>query len=60
MRSGYSGSQRYGIVPWSGCVAQLEEACSRSPRFRSDAAQGIGYMHSDLGGFAGDYFDNEL
>lgn len=22
--------------------------------------QGLAYMHSDLGGFAGDYFDNEL
>lgn len=61
MRSGYSGSQRFGIIPWSGDVnrswgglqSQMEIALQMG-------MQGLGYMHSDLGGFAGDYFDNEL
>jgi alpha-glucosidase (family GH31 glycosyl hydrolase) len=60
MRSGYSGSQRYGIVPWSGDVAQLERFAVAARDFAQMGMQGIGYMHSDLGGFAGDYFDNEL
>ena len=61
MRAGYSGSQRFGMIPWSGDVnrswgglqSQLEIALQMG-------MQGMGYMHSDLGGFAGDYFDNEL
>ena len=61
MRAGYSGSQRFGMIPWSGDVnrgwgglqAQTEIALQMG-------MQGLGYMHSDLGGFAGDYFDNEL
>lgn len=61
MRAGYSGSQRFGMIPWSGDVnrswgglqSQMEIALQMG-------MQGLGYMHSDLGGFAGDYFDNEL
>ena len=61
MRAGYSGSQRFGMIPWSGDVnrswgglqSQMEIALQMG-------LQGMGYMHSDLGGFAGDYFDNEL
>lgn len=61
MRSGFIGSQRYGMVPWSGDVnrswgglkPQVEIALSMG-------LQGLGYMHSDLGGFAGDYRDPEL
>ncbi len=61
MRSGFIGSQRYGMMPWSGDVnrswgglkPQVEIALSMG-------LQGLGYMHSDLGGFAGDYRDPEL
>ncbi len=62
MRAGYSGSQRFGMIPWSGDVnrswgglqAQTEIALQMG-------MQGMGYMHSDLGGFAGgETFDPEL
>ncbi|WP_372792994.1 TIM-barrel domain-containing protein [Lutibacter sp.] len=61
MRAGYSGSQYYGLIPWSGDVnrtwgglqSQMEIALQMG-------MQGLGYMHSDLGGFAGDNLDNEL
>ncbi|MFK7971427.1 MAG: TIM-barrel domain-containing protein [Bacteroidia bacterium] len=61
MRSGFVGSQRYGMIPWSGDVnrswgglrSQVEIALTMS-------LQGLGWMHSDLGGFAGDYKDSEL
>ena len=38
---------------WGGLQSQMEIAMQMG-------MQGLGYMHSDLGGFAGDYFDNEL
>ena len=61
MRSGFVGSQRYGMVPWTGDVnrswgglkPQVEIALTMG-------MQGMAYMHSDLGGFAGDYKDAEL
>ncbi len=61
MRAGYSGSQHYGMIPWSGDVnrtwgglqSQIEIALQMG-------MQGLGYMHSDLGGFAGDNLDDEL
>ncbi len=61
MRSGYSGSQRYGMIPWSGDVnrswgglqSQMEIALQMG-------MQGMSYMHSDLGGFAGANLDDEL
>ena len=61
MRAGYSGSQHYGLIPWSGDVnrswgglqSQMEIALQMG-------MQGLGYMHSDLGGFAGNNLDNEL
>jgi oligosaccharide 4-alpha-D-glucosyltransferase len=61
MRSGYSGSQHYGIIPWSGDVSRSWFGLQSQPEIALEMGmQGIGYMHSDLGGFAGDYFDNEL
>ena len=61
MRAGYSGSQRYGLIPWSGDVnrtwgglqSQVEIALQMS-------MQGLAYIHSDLGGFAGANLDDEL
>ncbi|SCY50577.1 glycoside hydrolase family 31 protein [Flavobacterium caeni] len=61
MRAGYSGSQRYGMVPWSGDVSRSWNGLQSQPEISLGMGlQGIGFMHSDLGGFAGDYFDNEL
>ncbi|HLA57073.1 MAG TPA: TIM-barrel domain-containing protein [Flavobacterium sp.] len=61
MRSGYSGSQHNGIIPWSGDVSRSWGGLQSQPEIALEMGmQGIGYMHSDLGGFAGDYFDNEL
>ena len=62
MRSGFAGSQRYGMMPWTGDVSrewgglkpQVELALQMS-------LLGLAYTHSDLGGFAGgEKFDPEL
>lgn len=62
MRSGFLGSQRYGLIPWTGDVSrswgglqpQVELALQMS-------VMGLAYIHSDVGGFAGgDTFDAEL
>ena len=61
MRAGYSGSQRFGMVPWSGDVSRSWGGLQSQMEITLQMGmQGLGYMHSDLGGFAGDYFDNEL
>lgn len=61
MRSGYSGSQLFGMMPWSGDVNRSWGGLQSQPEIALQMGmQGMGYMHSDLGGFAGDYFDNEL
>lgn len=61
MRAGYSGSQRYGIIPWTGDVARSWDGLQSQPEISLQMGmQGIGYMHSDLGGFAGDNLDDEL
>lgn len=62
MRAGAPGSQRFGMVPWTGDVdrswgglkPQVELALTMG-------LSGFGYIHSDLGGFAGgETFDKEL
>ncbi len=62
MRSGYAGSQRYGIIPWTGDVSRSWGGLQPQPEISLlMGMQGIAYMHSDLGGFAGgDSIDNEL
>lgn len=61
MRAGYSGSQRFGMVPWSGDVSRSWGGLQSQMEIALQMGmQGMAYMHSDLGGFAGDYFDNEL
>lgn len=61
MRAGYSGSQRFGMIPWSGDVNRSWGGLQSQTEIALQMGmQGLGYMHSDLGGFAGDYFDNEL
>ena len=61
MRAGYSGSQRFGMMPWSGDVNRSWGGLSGQPEIALEMGmQGLAYMHSDLGGFAGEYHDNEL
>jgi oligosaccharide 4-alpha-D-glucosyltransferase len=61
MRSGFAGSQRFGMVPWSGDVNRSWGGLKPQVEIGlTMAMQGMGYMHSDLGGFGGDYKDAEL
>ncbi|MCB2196264.1 MAG: DUF5110 domain-containing protein [Bacteroidetes bacterium] len=62
MRAGYSGSQHYGIIPWTGDVSRSWGGLKPQTEISLQMGlQGIAYMHSDLGGFAGgEVFDPEL
>jgi alpha-glucosidase (family GH31 glycosyl hydrolase) len=61
MRSGAAGSQRYGLIPWSGDVNRTWGGLQSQMEISLQMGlQGIGYMHSDLGGFAGANDDPEL
>jgi len=60
MRAGYSGSQRFGLIPWSGDVNRTWGGLQSQPEISLQMGlQGLAYMHSDLGGFAGDLVDDE-
>ncbi len=60
-RSGYAGLQRYNVFPWSGDVSRAWESLRAQPSIMLGAGMcGIGYMHSDLGGFTGGPLDEEL
>lgn len=61
MRAGFVGSQKYGILPWSGDVSRSWEGLQSQVELMTTMhLQGLSYFHSDLGGFAGDYEDSEL
>lgn len=62
MRAGYAGSQRYGMMPWSGDVNRSWGGLFSQPEIALQMGmQGLAYMHSDLGGFAGgEKIDDEL
>lgn len=61
MRAGYSGSQHYGLIPWSGDVNRTWGGLQSQVEIALQMGmQGLAYMHSDLGGFAGANLDNEL
>lgn len=62
MRSGFAGSQRYGIIPWTGDVSRSWGGLIPQPEISLQMGmQGVAYTHSDLGGFAGgDSLDTEL
>ncbi len=61
MRAGYSGSQRYGMIPWTGDVSRSWGGLQAQPKISLQMGmQGIAFMHSDLGGFAGANLDDEL
>lgn len=60
-RSGFAGTQRYGIFPWSGDVGRNWSGLrAQLPVMLGMSMSGIPYAHADAGGFAGGDGDNEL
>ncbi len=60
-RSGYAGTQRYGIVPWSGDISRSWGGLkAQLPAMLNMSLSGIPYMHSDAGGFATGVKSEEL
>jgi len=62
MRSGFVGSQRYALVPWTGDVSRSWGGLKPQVELSLQMGLfGLAYTHSDLGGFAeGSEFDKEL
>lgn len=60
-RSGYAGSARYGVFPWSGDVGRNWSGLqAQLPIMIGMSLSGIPYIHADAGGFAGGDNDQEL
>lgn len=60
-RSGFAGSQRYNIFPWTGDVSRSWSGYkAQLPVLLGMSMSGVPYVHSDAGGFAGGEGDNEL
>lgn len=60
-RSGFAGTQRYGIFPWTGDVSRSWSGLNAQlPVLLGMSMSGVPYVHSDAGGFAGGEGDNEL
>ncbi|PJJ48078.1 TIM-barrel domain-containing protein [Hymenobacter chitinivorans] len=60
-RSGWAGMQRNSVFPWSGDVSRSWSGLqAQVPIMLSMGMGGVGYMHSDAGGFAGSNVDPEL
>ncbi|MCF6192958.1 MAG: hypothetical protein L3J46_01340, partial [Kangiellaceae bacterium] len=62
MRSGFAGSQRYGMIPWTGDVDRSWQGLKPQVELSLQMSMfGMAYTHSDLGGFAGGkVFDKEM
>ncbi|MEM0910516.1 MAG: TIM-barrel domain-containing protein, partial [Pseudomonadota bacterium] len=62
MRAGFLGTQRYGMIPWTGDVARSWGGLKPQVELSLQMGLfGLAYTHSDLGGFAGgEVFDAEL
>ncbi len=61
MRSGFVGSQRYAMLPWSGDVRRSWGGLRSQVEISLQMGlQGVAYMHSDLGGYTGGGNDPEL
>ncbi|MDO6719440.1 glycoside hydrolase family 31 protein [Psychrosphaera sp. 1_MG-2023] len=62
MRSGFAGSQRFGMIPWTGDVSRSWDGLKPQIELTLQMSLlGMAYTHSDLGGFAGgDTFDKEM
>jgi oligosaccharide 4-alpha-D-glucosyltransferase len=60
-RSGFAGSQRYSIFPWTGDVSRSWSGFrAQLPILLGMSMSGVPYVHSDAGGFAGGEGDGEL
>lgn len=60
-RSGFAGSQRFSIYPWSGDVSRSWQGLqAQTTAVLGMTLSGFPYMHSDLGGFAQGTKDEEL
>ena len=62
MRSGFAGSQRYGMIPWTGDVSRSWDGLKPQVELSLQmGVLGMAYTHSDLGGFAGgEVFDQAM
>lgn len=62
MRSGFIGSQRFGMIPWTGDVSRSWDGLKPQVELSLQMGLlGLAYTHSDLGGFAGgEVFDREM
>lgn len=62
IRSGFAGMQRYSTFPWTGDVSRSFEGLrAQIPSMLNMGLGGVGYMHSDAGGFtSGPEIDAEL
>ncbi len=60
-RSGYAGSPRYGVFPWSGDVSRSWKGLeAQLPLMIGMSMSGVPYIHADAGGFAGGDIDPQL
>lgn len=60
-RSGFAGSQRYDAYPWTGDVSRSWGGLqAQLPLLLTMGMNGLGYIHSDAGGFAQGVKDDEL
>ena len=60
-RSGFAGSQRYSIFPWSGDVGRNWSGLqAQLPVMLGMSLSGVPYIHADAGGFALGEYDDEL
>jgi len=61
IRSGYAGMQRYSTFPWTGDVQRSWTGLqAQIPAMLHMGMSGVGYMHSDIGGFTGGGQQDEL
>lgn len=60
-RSGFAGSQRYSAFPWTGDVSRSWSGLkAQMPLLLTMSISGLGYIHSDAGGFAQGVRDDTL
>lgn len=60
-RSGFAGSQRYAAYPWTGDVSRSWGGLqAQLPLLLTMGMNGLGYIHSDAGGFAQGVKNEEL
>ncbi len=60
-RTGFAGSQRYSIYPWTGDVSRSWDGLqAQLPLMLHMSMSGLPFIHSDAGGFAQGTKDDEL